>query len=152
MALLVLFCITLCCLVGCQRKQFTYNTGEVTIDSKTIKVQVADKIPQILQGLSGRQSLAVDQGMLFVFPKSGIYDFWMKEMRFTLDIIWISQDQIVDLWQNAPLPQGENIPRYRPKEAAQYVLEVNAGVAVQNQWKIGDKVLIKLSAPSLYKN
>ena len=45
-----------------------------------------------MKGLSGRDNLADDEGMFFVFEKSDIYPFWMKDMKFAIDIIWIMED------------------------------------------------------------
>lgn len=129
-----------------------YKTGEVKIRNQIIKVEIADRPPLIFQGLSGRQGLADDSGMLFVFPRENIYDFWMKEMKFSLDIIWIKtrtdtdrHGQIVEIWHNAPLPQGSEIPRYHPKNPANYVLEIKAGLANKYGWQIGDTVSLNIN-------
>ncbi|MGC9048788.1 MAG: DUF192 domain-containing protein [Patescibacteria group bacterium] len=129
-------------LTGCGLGQHTYKQGEVTIGEQKILVEVADTRPAIYKGLSGRESLADNQGMLFVFPKSDIYEFEMREMKFSLDIIWIHNNEIVEIWSNAPLPTDNYIPRYRPKGLANYVLEVNAGTAIKYGWRPGDKVSI----------
>ena len=51
---------------------------------------VADTPEARQQGLSGRAGLGESEGMLFVFPKDGEYAFWMKDMRFSIDILWLS--------------------------------------------------------------
>lgn len=94
-------------------------------------------------GLSGRKNLATNTGMLFMFDKKDYYPFWMKDMKFPIDIIYIDNDKIVDIINNAPAPKDKNIaslPVYKPKNAANYVLEINAGLSSKNKFSIGDKV------------
>ncbi len=90
-------------------------------------------------GLSGRESLDEDRGLLFIFDQPGIYSFWMKDMNFPIDIIWISSDlKIVYIKPDAsPLYYPET---YKPEADAQYVLEVVAGFSEKNNLKIGDSV------------
>ncbi len=83
--------------------------------------------------------------MLFVFEEPGVYPFWMIEMQFPLDFVWIGADcTVVDLTENVPLPQaGENpgdLPRYRPAAPVQYVLEINAGEIESAGIDAGDAV------------
>ena len=86
------------------------------------------------QGLSGHPPLADNEGMLFVFENEAKWTFWMKEMLFPLDMLWIDAGcTVVDITENAPKPEpGQtlgDLPRFFPKTLAQYVLEVNAGTA-----------------------
>ncbi len=80
------------------------------------------------KGLSGRDSLAPDEGLLFIFPTSQVSGFWMKDMKFPIDIIWIdSNRKVVTVAENI-LP--ETYPKsFYPTKKAQFVLEVNAGSA-----------------------
>src|SRR5690242_15708811 len=61
----------------------------IEIGGQQIYVKKADTPAKQQQGLSGTASLPLDQGMLFIFPKDGTYAFWMKDMNYSLDIIWI---------------------------------------------------------------
>ncbi len=102
---------------------------EFTIPLKTpsgiFRVLVATTTEAVTRGLSGRQSLAEDQGMLFRFPAVSRPGFWMKEMNFPLDIIWInSQKKVVGIERNL-VP--ESYPTlYYPRANIKYVLEINA--------------------------
>ncbi|MCX6741470.1 MAG: DUF192 domain-containing protein [Candidatus Parcubacteria bacterium] len=125
-------------LVGCQARPV--KVAEVTIGRQATCAEVADQPAQRARGLSGRTSLAPDRGMLFAFPQSAIQSFWMKEMNFSLDIIWINNNQIVEVWPNAPTPVGNRIPSYQPKNLANYVLEVPAGSLEKYGWQLGDAV------------
>lgn len=97
-------------------------------------------------GLSGRDGLGENSGMLFVFDHSDFYDFWMKDMKFPLDIIWIKNNKVADLEENVPPPLAgapdASPPVYKPEAPADSVLEVKAGFAGKNQVKIGDEVKI----------
>jgi uncharacterized membrane protein (UPF0127 family) len=91
----------------------------------TISTYVASTPDALSQGLSGRESLVSDQGMLFVFPVSGEYAFWMKDMNFPLDIVWIDADmRVVGIAKNvATSSYPENL---LPPSPVRYVLELNA--------------------------
>ena len=90
------------------------------------------------RGLGGRDSLPIDQGLLFSFGRPDLYPFWMKDMRFPIDIIWMDADlTVVDLAQNvAPDSYPEIL---RPKAPASFVLELTAGSAERYGVKIGDR-------------
>ena len=86
------------------------------------------------QGLSDRPDLAPDTGMLFIYRQQNRYSFWMRNMHFPLDILWISANCIVaDASLNVPPPEPgqttDQLPRYSPAVPVQYVLEINAGEA-----------------------
>ena len=91
------------------------------------------------KGLSDHEPLAADEGMLFIFPTEGTYSFWMKDMRFPIDVLWISREKkVVDMWQNAT---PESFPlAFTPKTVAMYVLELPADFATHNNVRIGDMV------------
>ena len=114
---------------------------EVKVNDKIIKVESAETAEEKQQGLSGREKICENCGMLFIFDKKDIRSFWMKDMKFSIDIIWINSDKIVKITENAKLPQGENIPAYSSDKKVNFVLEVNAGFCEKNNIKVGDKVL-----------
>lgn len=94
-------------------------------------IATADSAEERAQGLSGRTSLGQNEGMWFVFDKEGYYPFWMPEMNFGLDIIWVDKDyRVADIARDVPpaKPGETNPPRYTNQRLAKYVLEVNAGV------------------------
>jgi hypothetical protein len=113
------------------------------INNLVLKVEIAATSAQRARGLSGRLQLPPNQGMLFVFPAADYHAFWMKDMHFPLDIIWIDDEQrIVDI---APDLSPDTYPRlFRPRQPARYVLEVQAGTAAKYGLKIGDSVYFTL--------
>ena len=113
---------------------------KIKIGQKTIFVEIADTQEKRKKGLSGREYLHEDSGMLFVFKEEGYYPFWMKDMKFPMDIIWIDENKVIDITHDAE-PEGSAPEKiYRPAKPARYVLEVNAGFALENNVRIGDPV------------
>lgn len=109
-----------------QTKVDVLPTGRVKIDGVVFNVLVADTKPARIQGLSGRSSLGERQGMLFVFDENDQQGIWMKDMKFPIDIVWISENfRIVDIKRDAtPESYPEVFTNVRP---ARYVLELPAG-------------------------
>ncbi|MHA7839160.1 MAG: DUF192 domain-containing protein [bacterium] len=112
----------------------------VEIRGQRIGVEVADEPAEQAKGLGGRDSLDWDRGMIFLYDRPGFYGFWMKGMRFPIDIVWIHEGRIVDLDANVPFEPGGNGPTLRPSSLVDAVLEVRAGVALARGWRIGDRV------------
>ena len=112
----------------------------VIIKGHEIRVIAATDEKSRTLGLSNRPSLAADEGMLFVFPGYGQPSFWMKDMEFPLDIIWIKDDKVEGTATQLQ-PEGDS-PRdtYQPVSPVNYVLEVNAGLVDKDDIKIGDAV------------
>lgn len=124
--------------------------SEVKINNQIIVVDVVSKPKDRQKGLSGRNSLGINEGMLFVFPKKGNYGFWMKDMVFPIDIIWIADNKIVGIEENVQPESGveaEFLTPYFPPEPVNKVLEVRAGRARLLKAKPGDEVKIKPIVP-----
>ena len=126
----------------------------VKIGNASIKTEVADSDAKKQKGLSGRSSLDKNSGMLFIMNNKVIPTFWMKDMKFAIDIIWIlsssgdvKDGKIIQIDKNAEAPKAgtsdSNLNRYSPKSAVDYVLEVNSGYSDSNNIKVGDSVLIE---------
>ncbi len=115
------------------------NISQVEIAGKNIKVELANTDTTRELGLSGHKPLADDEGMLFIFDKPGIYPFWMKDMLFPIDIVWISSSfKVIYVGKNL---QPSSYPQtFGPNENSMYVLEVNSNFSEKNNLKIGDEV------------
>jgi uncharacterized membrane protein (UPF0127 family) len=121
----------------------------VEIESKRIAVELAETPTVQAKGLGYRDDLAWDTGMYFTYARPAFYSFWMKGMRFPIDIVWIRQGRIVDIHRDVPFEAGGNGPTVRPKEVVDAVLEVPAGYASASGWRIGNRVRLKrTSAPT----
>jgi uncharacterized membrane protein (UPF0127 family) len=116
-------------------------TNRIQLDGVTLTVELATTPAAQQQGLSDRDSMAADHGMLFVFNQEAEWGFWMHEMRFPLDIIWFNANrQVVFIEGDLPPcpPAPANCPVYTPPVNAMYVLEVNSGFVQANGVKVGD--------------
>lgn len=110
-----------------------------------VTVEVARTETEKVQGLSGRDRLAPDRGMLFVYEAPARPLIWMRGMRFPLDILWIRDGRVVDLVRGAKAPApGEAPQEFAPCEDIQYVLEVAAGFVDRHGIAVGDQVETRL--------
>jgi uncharacterized membrane protein (UPF0127 family) len=130
---LVLVALALCVLSCGER---TTESVSVHVGTGTIRAELALTPSERALGLSGRDALDRDAGMLFVFKQPGFESFWMKDMRFPLDFVWISSDRrVLELTRNVPPPAAgtsdAGLAVYKPSAAVGYVLEINGGVADQ---------------------
>jgi uncharacterized membrane protein (UPF0127 family) len=115
------------------------KTDRIELDGVTLTVELATTPAAQQQGLSDRDSMPADHGMLFIFNQEAEWGFWMHEMRFPLDIIWFNADrQVVFIEQDLPPCTSTTCPVYTPPVNAMYVLEVNAGFVTTNNIKPGD--------------
>jgi len=120
-------------------------TSTVTINSAVFRVELARTSKEQTQGLSGRGSLSGDTGMLFLFDKPSYRSFWMKGMKFPLDIIFILNNKVVAVYENLPpASEDSNPPQYGSDIIADSVLEINAWESAKNNIKIGETVSIEI--------
>lgn len=120
---------------------------KIYFKDKLLTVEVADTPSLRTQGLSGRKEMAQDHGMLFIFEKEEVYSFWMKDMHFPLDFIWIRDDVVADISKNVPVPETDDerfLPTYTSSVPVDKVLEINAGIANELGIKVGDKVTFNI--------
>ncbi|MCI0619921.1 DUF192 domain-containing protein [Candidatus Wolfebacteria bacterium] len=137
------------------------SAATVRFDDTSVVVEVADTSALRTQGLSGRASLASGTGMLFVFEREDTYGFWMKDMRFPIDIIWLRPvsgrvpeaaagtngiDAVpVEIVYVVHGATPESYPAiFEPLLPAQYVLEVPVGFVEGHRVKFGDRAEIHL--------
>ncbi|MGE5197779.1 MAG: DUF192 domain-containing protein [Deltaproteobacteria bacterium] len=116
------------------------NTARVCFQDVCLRAQVADSEASRQKGLMFREKIDPDEAMLFVFQTEGRYGFWMRNVKFPLDIIWISRDKTVTEIKTDVLPCEYDCDVLIPAKEAKYVLEVAAGFVVKNRINIADKV------------
>jgi uncharacterized membrane protein (UPF0127 family) len=108
--------------------EFLVNTTIIRAPHGTINAQIASTSADQELGLGSRSSLSTDSGMLFEFSDPGSYAFWMKDMHFHLDMVWIGADKaVVGVTSNIPPDSYPNL--FLPPRTISYVLEINAGEA-----------------------
>ncbi len=110
----------------------------VTINSQAFSVEIADTDELRLKGLSGRETLEEDHGMLFTFESPQRPGFWMNGVNFPLDVIWIHDDTVVDLDDNIlPPPPVRTV---QSEEDITKALEIPGGSIQKYGIEKGQKV------------
>lgn len=151
MTFLIIF---IACLIGIffgvwfllKRPNPALPASSVSIGGKVFTTEVADTMLSRTRGLSGRDSLPDGGGMLFVFPTSTGSGFWMKDMKFPIDIVWIRGEKVVGFAENMQPEPGKtmwSLKIYYPPEYVDMVLEINAGAVKKYGLRVGDMVNIR---------
>lgn len=118
-----------------------------TFGSQKVTLEVADSEKAREKGLSERASLADNRGMLFLFDEPGIPAFWMKGMKFPIDIIFLNNKKIVTIYKNVQPPKTTSeIPTnyYQPTYPSDKVIELKAGAADKYNLHTGDTINLSL--------
>lgn len=124
------------------------KTAIVSNDRVSLKLEVADTSEKREQGLSGREDLGNFDGMLFVFPELSYQTFWMKDMNFDLDMIWLDEKgTVVQIDRNVKASgyDQENpdlSEKISSRSEIKYVLELNSGKSDLLNIRVGDKFTI----------
>ena len=121
-----------------------YRNLTITIDRYNISAFVADTDEKRSKGLSGVENMTENQGMLFVFDSPSRQGFWIKEMQFPLDIIWLDLNNSVIHIEKKLQPCTSVLfcPVYSPSRDAKYVLETISGFTDLHSVNVGKKVKI----------
>lgn len=143
-----IFAVILVVLIGLAYFAFSntqsFSGGKtIVIRGNKIQLEIADTTEEQKKGLSGRENLAENRGMLFVFAKPDNHSFWMKDVRFPIDIIFLNGEKVVTIHENAK-PMTDNnsasVVIYTPKTPSNRVLELNAGSVKKLGIKEGDTI------------
>ncbi len=120
-----------------------HSLQELRVGESKLNVEIVKSPASISQGLSGRPEIGAD-GMLFLMPNRAKTQFWMPDMQFDLDIIWIDQGEIIGIEVNVPHPlpntSEQDLILYPSPDMVEWVLEVEAGTAKENNWQVGSQV------------
>lgn len=110
--------------------KFASQAKTLDINGTKFQVEIADTPTKLVEGLSNRESLATNEGMLFLFDDRDFRSFWMKDMNFAIDLLWIDGNLIVG-WEENMQPQpdtaDERLKKYRSLQPVDKVLELPAG-------------------------
>ena len=114
--------------------------GKVVFNDIEFVVEIVDTLELRAQGLSFREALSPNAGMLFVFSESDKHGFWMKDMLFPIDIIWFDDEfVVVDVKENL---SPESYPEiFKPRVPARFALEINISSISDNDIVIGKKAI-----------
>ncbi len=113
------------------------TSSRISVGGVEVEVEIRDTPQERGQGLSGKTSLPDGEGMLFIFEKADGHGFWMKDMNFSIDIIWIDANRkIVGIEENVSPSTYPEI--FYPQTDILYVLEVPAGFAKRQNIEVGE--------------
>jgi len=119
------------------------RSPQISIGDTKFNIVVASTDQEKQIGLSDTEVLGENDGMLFVFDKADFYSFWMRNMKFPIDIIYLNGDTVTTVIKNAsPSANNENLVTYQPTKESDRVFEVNAGVADKYNIKEGTTLKI----------
>lgn len=111
----------------------------IVLGHSAIIAEIVKDNDRLKLGLSGRESLPDGHGMLFVFPKEEFHGIWMKDMNFSIDVIWFNQyGEVIHVEEDV---EPETFPTvFGPQKLSKYVLEVPAGFVKREGIILGDKI------------
>jgi uncharacterized membrane protein (UPF0127 family) len=125
-----------------------YRQVNVTVNGMVLIADIAATDEQRIKGLSVKDSLAENEAMLFVYDNEAEHTFWMKDMKFPIDIIWIDTDKtVVHIEHNLQPCSSEFLCQsYKPIDDSLYVLETVSGFAEKHDIAKGTPVDFELKA------
>lgn len=113
---------------------------DTALPTCTFYLDIADSEATRIKGLSGRKSLADNEGMVFVFQQSEIQCFWMKGMLFPLDIIWLNDTKIITKIEKNVSP--DTYPQQVCSDMLdKYVIELRSGTSDSIGLELGQKIV-----------
>jgi len=124
-------------------KNSSLETIGITIGGEKFDLEIAKNLSQKSRGLSGRQKLCRNCGMIFIYSNEGTYPFWMKNTLIPLDMIWVNKNGVItDIVTANPKP---NIPMakltlYKNTSPARYIIELNADRSKELGLKVNTKI------------
>ena len=144
----VAFGLSLSCLPALAAEVDAPRYGQVVVPGgEVLRVELADTPSRRHRGYMYRERIGPEDGMLFVFPEDGIYPFWMKNTRISLDILWLAEDgTIVHVEPRVPPCREDPCESVWPMARARFVLEIPAGTAARLQLERGGGLEVLLPA------
>ena len=124
-----------------------YKKTTISINGFKVLLALASTDEERIKGLSGLEKLNESEGMVFLFDQPSKQGFWMNEMRFPIDIIWLdSNSRVVHIEKNLePCRMFFGCPVYEPQVDSLYVLELRAGFTNDHAIKNGTKINLNLT-------
>ena len=134
------------------RIQAVTDRVSIKINDQFLVAEMAKTKSDRDKGLSGRDTIGLNEGMYFMFDTPGDYGFWMKGMKIPIDLIWISNGKIVGFEENMEPPSNPDVPdgalkTYLPPQLIDRALELHAGRVKLLRAMVGDDVLVKPLLP-----
>ena len=119
--------------------------ARICFNQSCVLVEIPGGREEMSRGLMYRESMDYDDGMLFVFEEEGIHSFWMKNMKFSIDMIWMdSEGRVVHIERSVPPCMKEPCMVYCPEKKARYVLEVVGNYTLRENITVGSSAYMQL--------
>lgn len=126
-----------------QKNKYAEYDTRMDLGGVRIRVDIAKSLTDKYLGLSGRESMCDECGMLFVFDEARVQKFVMRGMKFDLDFVFIANGKVVDIQTEIPKPQGFSLPQnVVSRVPADNVLELNSGFVQENGIQIGQSFAV----------
>ena len=136
--------ITIIVLVTLIKNNYLNNKDQICINNNCFVIEIVKTSEEREKGLMNRSSMPLNQAMLFIFKNEDFHSFWMKNTLIPLDIIWINKEnKIIHLEHNVQPCKNDPCKTYIPNQKAIYVLEINAGLAKEYNFQLGDIVIAR---------
>lgn len=117
-----------------------FERKQMILSNKRLNAMIADTPRKMTVGLMFRKPMKHNECMLFIFPDDGSHPIWMKNMRFSIDILWLDDKmRVVSIIESAKPLSGFDLTSYKSKKPSKYVVELNSGFVRENRIRIGDK-------------
>ncbi|MDD4289794.1 MAG: DUF192 domain-containing protein [Patescibacteria group bacterium] len=130
-------------LSGCAKKEQNTKgnySDKLFINNIPVSVEIVSSFLEMQRGLSERDEMCENCGMLFIMNDSDIHNFWMGKMRFALDFAYIENNKIIEIFKNVPIYTSDEYTRINSTQNSDMVLELNAGFLDKNNIKAGDEI------------
>jgi uncharacterized protein len=129
-----------------------YNKTTISINGIKVLFAIASTDEQRIKGLSGLGKLNENEGMIFIFDEPSKQGFWMNEMNFPIDIIWLdSNGKVVHVEKNLePCRLFMTCPVYKPQLDSLYVIELRSGFTSDHSIKNGSIIDVNLTQDNTY--
>lgn len=128
--------------LGQEYSEYGNILTRLTVKDVPITAEVVSTPDKLYLGLSHRPGLPEGKGMLFLMDKAGLHGFCMRDMLFSIDMIWITDGKVAHIHHNlSPTDQGI----FAPPVPVRLVLEVPGGFAERHAIRVGDSVVLQIS-------
>ncbi len=128
------------------------NHANIKINNTEITVEIADTPKLKRKGLMFRKYLPEKNGMIFLFDKPQKTNFWMKNVNFPLDLIFIYKNKIIKIYKKLPPCKSKHCPIYPSKVLTECVIELNGGFCQKYGIQVGQKIIFDKRLENLVKN
>ena len=124
---------------SCQK----YKTGRIRVGGRVVKAIIADSFIKRLLGLMYVKNLEGGECMLFIFSYPARHGIWMRNMFFSIDVLWAdSSGTIIDYVSNARPCKSFRCRVFTPSSDAKYIIEAKHGFIREYGLKVGNKIKV----------